>query len=116
MLGECLVQAKSAAGAKVEIANCGSGAPTQQWMVSGSKLRSGSVCAAISSTSAATPGVVLRRCAAQKIQTWTVSGRGELRNAADGKCLTDPNSSLAAGTPVTVTRCANAKDQTWWLP
>ncbi len=116
LLGECLVQAKSAAGAKVEIANCGRGASTQQWIVGGGKLRSGSVCATISSTSAATPGVVLRRCATQKIQSWTVFGRSELRNAADGKCLTDPNGSLAAGKPVTVTRCANAKDQTWWLP
>ncbi len=113
VLGECLVQAKPAVGAKVEIANCGSGAATQQWSVSGGKLRSGSVCATIAST---TPGVVLRRCATQKGQTWRVSGRNELRNAADGKCLTDPNSSLNAGTPVTVTRCANAKDQTWWLP
>ena len=116
LLGECLVQAKSAVGAKVEIANCGGGAITQQWSVSGGKLRSGSVCATISSTSAATPGVVLRRCAAQKIQTWKVFGRSELRNTADGKCLTDPNSSLTALTQVIVTRCANAKNQTWWLP
>ena len=116
MLGECLMQAKSAVGAKVEIGNCGDGAGTQQWIVSGGKLRSGSVCATISSTSAATPGVVLRRCATQKIQAWLVLGRSELRNAADGKCMTDPNGSLNAGTPVTVTRCVNAKDQTWWLP
>ena len=116
MLGECLIQARSAAGAKVEIGNCGSGASTQQWIVSGGKLRSGSVCATVSSTSAATPGVVLRRCATQQIQAWTVVGRSELRNAADGKCLTDPNGSLNVGTPVIVTRCADAKDQTWWLP
>lgn len=116
LLGECLVQAKSAVGAKVQIANCGSGATRQQWIVSGGKLRSGSVCATIASTSAATPGVVLRRCAPQKIQTWVPFGRSELRNKADGKCLTDPGSSLKAGTQVNVTRCANAKNQTWWLP
>jgi Ricin-type beta-trefoil lectin domain/Lysozyme like domain len=115
MLGECL-QAKSAVGAKVVIANCGGGGAIQQWMVSGGKLRSGSVCATISSTSASTPGIVLRLCASQKIQTWTVVGRNELRNAFDGKCLTDPNSSLTAGTQVNVTSCANAKKQTWWLP
>ena len=115
-LGECLVQARSAVGARVEIGNCGSGAAAQQWIVSGGKLRSGSVCAAISSTSAATPGVVLQRCATQKAQTWRVTGRSEVRNAADGKCLTDPNGSLAAGKPVTVVGCANAKDQAWWLP
>jgi len=115
MLGECL-QAKSTVGAKVVIANCGSGGAIQQWNVSGGKLRSGSVCATISSTSASTPGIVLRRCASQKIQQWTVVGRNELRNAFDGKCLTDPNSSLTAGTQVNVTSCKNAKNQTWWLP
>jgi ricin-type beta-trefoil lectin protein/lysozyme-like protein len=114
-LGECL-QAKSAAGAKVVVANCGPGGKIQQWAASGGKLRSGSVCATISSTSAATPGVVLRQCAPRKTQRWSVAGRDELRNASDGKCLTDPNGALAAGTHVIVTKCANAKDQTWWLP
>jgi hypothetical protein len=114
-LGECL-QAKSVSGAKVVIANCGSGGAVQRWTVTGGKLRSGSLCAAISSTLAASPGIVLRRCASQKTQQWTVAGRYELRNAASGKCLTDPNSSLTAGTQVTATGCVNAKNQTWWLP
>jgi hypothetical protein len=114
-LGECL-QARSAAGAKVVVANCGPGGKIQQWVVSGGKLRSGSVCATISSTSASTPGVVMRSCAPQKIQRWAVAGRDQLRNASDGKCLTDPNGSLTGGTQVIVTKCANAKDQTWWLP
>ena len=116
LLGECLVQSRQAAGAKVVIANCGTGAAGQQWSVGGGKLRSGSLCAAISSTSAASPGIVLRRCAAQKIQQWSVTGRFELRNKGDGKCLTDPGNSLTAGTQVTATRCVNAKNQTWWLP
>jgi hypothetical protein len=114
-LGECL-QAKSVSGAKVVIANCGGGGAIQRWTVTGGKLRSGSLCGAISSTSAASPGIVLRRCASQKTQQWTVAGRYELRNAANGKCLTDPNGSLTAGTQVTAARCVNAKDQTWWLP
>ncbi len=50
------------------------------------------------------------------IQQWSVAGRNELRNKADGKCLTDPGSSLTAGTQVKATKCVNAKDQTWWLP
>ena len=115
LLGECL-QATSKAGARVVVANCGPGGNVQQWRVSGGQLRSGSLCAAISSTSASSPGLVLRRCANQKIQEWTVAGRDELRNGYDGKCLTDPNSSLTAGTQVVVTACRNAKDQTWWLP
>jgi len=114
-LGECL-QAKSFAGAKVVVANCGPGGTIQQWVVSGGKLRSGSVCATISSVSAAAPGIVLRKCAPRKIQHWSVFGRDELKNASDGKCLTDPNGSLQGGTQVIVTKCANAKDQTWWLP
>jgi hypothetical protein len=116
LLGECLVHATQAAQAKVTIANCGSGAAGQQWSITGGKLRAGTLCAAISSTTAANPGVVLRRCAAQKTQQWVVVGRNELRNKADGKCLNDPNSSLTAGTQVNVTRCVNAKSQTWWLP
>jgi hypothetical protein len=111
MLGECL-QATSKAGARVAIANCGQGGAVQQWTVSGGQLRSGSVCAAVSSGS----GIVLRRCANEKIQKWTVSGRDELRNGADGKCLTDPGGSLTAGTQVVANRCSAAKDQVWWLP
>jgi hypothetical protein len=84
--------------------------------VTGGELRSGSLCAAISSTSASSPGIVLGSCANQKIQKWTVAGRGELRNGSDGKCLTDPNSSLTGGTQVNVTTCRNAKNQIWWLP
>jgi Ricin-type beta-trefoil lectin domain/Lysozyme like domain len=116
LLGECLVRPAQAAGAKVVIANCGNGAASQQWTISGGKLQSGSLCATISSTSAASPGIVLRQCASQKIQQWAVIGRFELQNKGDGKCLTDPGGSLTAGTQVTATSCANAKDQTWWLP
>lgn len=115
VLGECLAQSRPVAGAKVDVANCGSGAASQQWFTSGGKLRSGSRCAAIGS-SGRNPRVVLRRCANTKMQDWAVFGRYELRNAADHKCLTDPGSSLKAGTQVDVTTCANAKNQTWWLP
>jgi hypothetical protein len=115
MLGECL-QAQSVVGAKVVIANCGPGGAIQRWTITGGKLRSGSLCATISSTTATSPGIVLRRCASQKIQQWTVAGRYELKNASNGKCLTDPNSSLTAGTQVNTTQCVNAKNQTWWLP
>jgi hypothetical protein len=115
LLGECLAQSKELAGAKVEIVNCGSGASNQQWWISGGKLRSGSRCAAIAQVRGK-PGVVLRRCGRKKTQDWSVVGRYELRNAADHKCLTDPRSSLKAGTQVDVTTCVNAKNQTWWLP
>ena len=115
LLGECLAQSKAVVGAKVDIVNCGSGAANQQWSISGGKLRSGSRCAAIAQVRGK-PGVVLRQCANRKTQNWSVFGRYELRNAADHECLTDPRSSLKAGTQVDVTRCANAKNQTWWLP
>jgi len=116
LLGECLEQSKALVGAKVVVVNCGSGAANQQWSISGGKLRSGSRCAAISSTRGK-PGVVMRRCGRSKTQDWSVFGRYELRNAADHKCLTDPGPTpLKAGTQVNVTTCANAKNQTWWLP
>jgi hypothetical protein len=116
LLGECLAQAKPALGAKLVLANCGSGAENQLWSPAGGKLTSGRHCAAIASSSARKPGIVLQRCVRSRSQDWSVTGRDELRNAADGKCLTDPGASLTAGTQVTATSCANAKDQTWWLP
>ncbi len=113
-LGECLARARSVSGAKVVVVNCGNGSANQQWSFGGGKLKSGSLCAAIASLTR-TPGVVLARCArGRRQQEWTVTGRSELRNAADGKCLTDPGGSLTAGTQVRATRCVNAKDQTWW--
>jgi hypothetical protein len=115
-LGECLAVGKAAGGAKLIIVNCGDGAATQQWSLVGGKLRLGSHCAAITSRTAATSSVELGHCANAKNQDWAVAGRFELRNAADGKCLTDPGGALKAGTAVEVAKCANAKAQTWWLP
>ena len=115
-LGECLAVGKAVGGAKLIIVNCGDGAATQQWSMSGGKLRLGSHCAAIASRTAAKPLVELGHCANARNQDWAVFGRFELRNAADGKCLTDPSGSLKSGTAVDVTTCSNAKPQTWWLP
>jgi hypothetical protein len=115
-LGECLAASKAAGGAKLIIVNCGDGAATEQWSVAGGKLRLGSHCAVITSRTAARSGVVLTKCANQKNQDWAPFGRFELRNAADGKCLTDPSGSLKTGTAVEAAKCANAKPQTWWLP
>ena len=119
LLGECLTQSKSAANAPVVIVNCGSGGTTQQWTVTGGELRSGSVCASIGSKGT-NPLVVLRKCANSKSQQWAAYGRAQLRNAADGKCLTIPGSSLASGTKVDVTPCQSPaggpKAQIWWLP
>jgi hypothetical protein len=115
-LGECLAVGKAAGGAKLIIVDCGDGAATQQWTVTGGKLRLGSRCAAITSRTAAKPLVELGHCANAKNQDWAAFGRFELRNAADGKCLTDPSGKLKSGTAVDATSCANAKPQTWWLP
>jgi hypothetical protein len=112
LLGECLAQGRHA---RVVVANCGSGAINQRWSITGGRLRSGSLCGAIASARGRAR-VVLSPCARRKTQRWSVSGRYELRNAADRKCLTDPGSSLTAGTQTDVTDCANAKNQTWWLP
>jgi hypothetical protein len=115
LLGECLAQARPVRGAKVVVANCGPGPVTQRWTIGGGRLRAGSVCATIASTKGS-PNVVLSRCSRSRSQIWLPAGRAELRNSADGKCLTDPKSSLRPGTQVTATTCANAKNQTWWLP
>jgi hypothetical protein len=115
LLGECLAQSRPVLGAKVVIVNCGSGTTVQLWSVAGGKLASGSRCAAVAS-GRGQAGVVLARCGRQRAQDWVAFGRDELRNAADGKCLTDPNSSLNTGTQVTVGSCADAKNQTWWVP
>jgi hypothetical protein len=116
LLGECLaVAGVHGTSGRVDVVNCGSGAASQQWSIAGGKLRSGSRCATIAQVRG-NPAVVLRRCGRTRTQDWAVSGRYELRNAADRKCLTDPRSNLTPGTQVDVTSCANAKNQTWWLP
>ena len=114
-LGECLAVGKPAGGAKLIIVNCGDGAATQQWSLISGKLRLGSHCAALLSRTGNSK-VVLSKCANARNQGWAAFGRFELRNAADGKCLTDPGGSLKADTDVDVTNCTNAKPQTWWLP
>jgi hypothetical protein len=115
LLGECLAAVRPEAGAKVAVENCGSGAASQQWSFAGAKLKSGSLCAAIASRSARSPGIVLERCARSRAQDWSVAGRYELRNSY-GKCLTDPGpTSLRAGNQVDAAGCRSAKNQTWWL-
>jgi len=116
LLGECLAPSKAAAGAKVVLVNCGSGAASQLWSFAGGKLKSGSRCAAVTSRSAQRPGVVLEPCTRNTAQDWVLADLDTVRNVAAGKCLTDPSQSLKTGTAMDVTRCANAKDQTWWLP
>jgi Ricin-type beta-trefoil lectin domain/Lysozyme like domain len=115
-LGECLAVGKAASNAKLIIVNCGDGAATQQWTVSGGKLKLGSHCAAITSRTAPKSPVELSKCANAKNQDWAPFGRFELRNGADGKCLTDPGGSLTSNTVVDTAKCTNAKPQTWWLP
>jgi hypothetical protein len=114
LLGECLAQARPARGAKVVVANCGPGPVTQRWTIGGGRLRAGSVCASIASLKG-NPNVVLSRCGRTRWQVWRPAGRAELRNAADGKCLTDPLPGLTPGTQVVAAKCVNAKNQTWWL-
>jgi len=113
LLGECLA---AASHGRVVVSNCGTGWTSERWSIAGGKLRSGTLCATVTNPRRGRPMVVLAHCARQKAQDWSVFGRYELRNAADGKCLTDPGSSLTAGTQMDVTICANAKKQTWWLP
>ncbi len=118
LLGECLSEGKRAIGAKVIIANCGISSSSQLWRKDSHGRLAGFGAANCLATAAqgSNPAVVLQRCAIRPAQEWSVFGRNELRNAADGKCLTDPGSSVASGTVVDVTTCANAKDQTWFLP
>ncbi|HET9895856.1 MAG TPA: ricin-type beta-trefoil lectin domain protein [Streptosporangiaceae bacterium] len=118
VLGECMSEGRRAAGAKVIIANCGKNSNSPIWKkASHGRLTGfgGANCLAIANHGS-NPAVVLQRCAVRTAQEWSVFGRSELRNAADGKCLTDPGSSLETGTVLDVTACVNAKDQTWFLP
>ena len=115
MLGECLARSRVAANAPVVLGDCGTGAAAEQWTLRGSRLLSGGLCAAVT-TASGTPGVVLRHCNGSRWQDWQRHGRDELRDAAAGRCLTDPGGSLTAGTQVLAASCTNAKDQVWWLP
>jgi hypothetical protein len=120
VLGECLTQARLAIGAKIVLANCGT-AQSPVWLKTRGRFRERTKnwCMTIASPHG-NPDVVLEKCATGKAQLkaqqWTSYGLDELRNNADGKCLTDPGARLTAGTPVDVTPCTDAKAQTWFVP
>ena len=103
------------------LANCGTAQSPQTWLKTRSRFRTPTKnwCMTIASAHG-NPDVVLEKCSTSrariKTQQWTVYGLDELRNNADGKCLTDPGASLTSGTPVNVTTCTNAKAQTWFVP
>ena len=113
--GVCLSRAAYVQNAAAVTSTCGSGAGRQQWRIAGHAIRDGDYCLAVASA-AKTAAVRLRQCNRSSYQQWTALGNGLLRNTLGGRCLRDPNSTLAPGTPVNVGSCIAAASRVWWLP
>ena len=60
--------------------------------------------------------VVLSRCDGAAAEHWVPLAGGLLRNPASGRCLTDPRSRTADGTPLFVTACRPVANERWRLP
>jgi hypothetical protein len=114
VLGVCLSRARYGQDAPAITAKCGNGTH-EQWGISGTTIRDGIYCLAVSSR-ASYANVWLRRCDGLTWQQWAPQGNGELRNVLSGRCLRDPGGTLTPGTQVTVGICTTQKARTWWLP
>jgi GH25 family lysozyme M1 (1,4-beta-N-acetylmuramidase) len=128
--GKCLndVGNKSANGTQADIWTC-NGSTAQHWtyVQDGTVRIHGKCLVPPSSNPASGAKVVLEPCTGKPIQQWWLtyprsikSSLGPvlitLRNAASGKCLSDPGRSRTNGTRVMVGACNGLRNQAWTVP
>jgi hypothetical protein len=115
LLGSCAAHPADSRGARVRLANCGSGAADQLWTTSGSTLRSGAgFC--LSATAPGTGPVTLQSCTGSRLQDWRRRAGATLYNPGVGLCLTNPGSSLRPGHGLTTGTCRERQDTAWFRP
>jgi hypothetical protein len=107
----------TANGNKIQMWDCQSGNPNQQWTVaSNGTLQVFGKCLDITGASTANGALVeLWDCNGGGNQQWQASN-GELVNPASGKCLDDPNFNTANGTQLELWTCNGGTNQQWHLP
>ena len=107
----------TANGNKIQMWDCQSGNPNQQWTVgSDGTLRVFGKCMDITGANFSNgTGIELWDCNGGTNQQWHASN-GTLVNPASGKCLDDPNSNTANGTQLILWSCNGGANQQWHLP
>ena len=107
----------TANGNKIQMWDCQSGNPNQQWTVaSNGTLQVFGKCLDITGASTANGALVeLWDCNGGGNQQWQASN-GALVNPASGKCLDDPNFNTANGTQLELWTCNGGTNQQWHLP
>lgn len=115
MIGSCAAHRADKTGAAVRLANCGNGATSQQWTVSGRRLRTGGgLC--LAATSGRPGTVVLRRCSGSRFQQWQQRAGSTLYNTGARLCLTDPGAAVHPGVALVTRRCGHRQDEAWFRP
>ncbi len=112
--GKCLQAPK---GAKVQIANCVSGA-TESWtLATDGTIRAKGACLDISGSSTYKgKGVQLLHCSSSVREQWRQASKGLLVNPASGLCLADPGTSKKNGTVPVLGGCGVKAAEQWKLP
>ena len=107
----------TANGNKIQMWDCQSGNPNQQWTVaSNGTLQVYGKCLDITGANYNNGTLVeLWDCNGGGNQQWQASN-GELVNPASGKCLDDPGSNTANGTQLELWTCNGGANQQWHLP
>ncbi|MEU4561183.1 RICIN domain-containing protein [Actinoplanes sp. NPDC023936] len=96
-------------GVAVHVDDCNGTSP-QRWRLNSDKtLEVLDMCANL----AGYGGVELIRCDTRTTARWTLGENGELTNAANAMCLSDPYSGARPGKQVFVVRCTGANNQRW---
>ena len=107
----------TANGNKIQMWDCQSGNPNQQWTVEpDGTLRVFGKCMDITGANFSNgTGIELWDCNGGTNQQWHASN-GTLVNPASGKCLDDPGSNTANGTQLILWTCNGGANQQWHLP
>ena len=104
-------------GNKVQMWNCGSYAPAQQWTInSNGTITTGGGCLDIKGAVYAdlTP-IIWNTCNGGANQQWKAVS-GQVVNPVSGKCLDDPFFNTANGTQLVLHTCNGGRNQQWQLP
>jgi hypothetical protein len=107
----------TANGNKIQMWDCQSGNPNQQWTVaSNGTVQVYGKCLDITGASTANGALIeLWQCNGGANQQWQASN-GALVNPVSGKCLDDPGSNTANGTQLDLWTCNGGANQQWHLP
>jgi hypothetical protein len=101
----------AAEGGDVHVDDCNGTSP-QRWQLNSDRtLEVLDMCAYVVGDGT----VELTNCDGRTTAQWQLFSNGTLTNAANGLCLTDPNSGSRPGNGVTVAACSGGNNQRWFF-